>query len=215
MQQAQNIMTAAAFSLAIGKPLTRHWTVRLERQGISDKGAVEAIGRLLTLLRDHVRKTTGGEIAYIWERENAPTIGSHVHILLHLPAGYALRGHRSRRWLERISGKPYKTGASLTKRIGGTAKAHERNPEFYLANLMAVVAYGIKGTAADAAAMLELELVKPQGRIIGKRCGTSQNIGAKARAGYSETTAYSIGNENLNKPEIAEAIKIAMDERAA
>lgn len=38
---------------------------------------------------------------------------------------------------------------------------------------------------------------------------------AAIRAGYSENTAYSIGNENLSKPEIAAAIKIAMDERAA
>lgn len=37
---------------------------------------------------------------------------------------------------------------------------------------------------------------------------------AAIRAGYSEATAYSIGNENLSKPEIAEAIAIAKAERA-
>lgn len=37
---------------------------------------------------------------------------------------------------------------------------------------------------------------------------------AAIRAGYSAKTAYSIGEENLRKPEIAEAVKKAMDERA-
>jgi len=37
---------------------------------------------------------------------------------------------------------------------------------------------------------------------------------AAERAGYSAKTAYSIGQENLNKPEIAAAIQAAMNERA-
>lgn len=37
---------------------------------------------------------------------------------------------------------------------------------------------------------------------------------AAIRAGYSKKTAYAIGEENLRKPEIAEAIQKAMDERA-
>lgn len=36
---------------------------------------------------------------------------------------------------------------------------------------------------------------------------------AAERAGYSPKTAYSIGNENLSKPEIAKAIQAAMKER--
>jgi phage terminase small subunit len=38
---------------------------------------------------------------------------------------------------------------------------------------------------------------------------------AAIRAGYSEKTAYSIGQENLNKPEIKAAIDEAMEARAA
>ena len=37
---------------------------------------------------------------------------------------------------------------------------------------------------------------------------------AAIRAGYSQRTAYSIGQENLNKPEIKQAIDTAMNERA-
>lgn len=37
---------------------------------------------------------------------------------------------------------------------------------------------------------------------------------AAIRAGYSAKTAYSIGEENLRKPEIGQAIQAAMDKRA-
>lgn len=37
---------------------------------------------------------------------------------------------------------------------------------------------------------------------------------AAKRAGYSEKTAYSIGQENLNKPEIAEAVAVAFAARS-
>ncbi|WP_411290785.1 hypothetical protein, partial [Sphingorhabdus sp.] len=144
LRQAQDLIAAAQCALNIGKPLTRHLTVRLERQGIADADAAKAIGRLITLLRDHVRKTTVGEIAYIWSREHGVIIGGHVHILLHLPAGYIWQGKRVQRWIERVSGSRYKKGAIKTTRVGGTAKAHEQNPGLYLANLVTVVGYVIK-----------------------------------------------------------------------
>jgi hypothetical protein len=175
-------MAAAQYALAIGKPLTRHLTVRLERQGVSDANAVKAIGRLLTLLRDHVRKTAGGEIVYIWSREHGPLIGGHVHILLHLPAGYVWKGQRVQRWIERISGRAYRKGTIKTTRVGRTSKAHESNPNLYLANLATVVGYVIKGICPKAGAALQLERIEAQGRVMGKRCGRSQNISININA---------------------------------
>ena len=64
------------------------------QQGISDADAVKAVGKLSALLRDHVRKTTGGEIAYIWTQEYGAIICGHVHMLLHLPADYTWQGQR-------------------------------------------------------------------------------------------------------------------------
>jgi hypothetical protein len=180
LRQAQDLMAAAQCALAIGKPLTRHLTVRLERQGIVDADAVKAISRLITLLRDHVRKTTDGEIAYIWSREHGAAIGGHVHILLHLPSGYIWRGQRVIRWMEHISDRRYRTGTIKTTRVGGTAKAHEQNPALYLANLATVVGYIMKGTCPKAGEALQLERIKAQGRVMGKRCERSQNISTLA-----------------------------------
>jgi hypothetical protein len=176
LRQAQGLIAAAQYALHIGKPLTRHLTVRLEQQGIIDVDAVKAIGRLITLLRDHVRKTIGGDIAYIWTREHGPIIGGHVHILLHLPAGYMWQGQRVQRWMQLISDRSYQAGTIKTTRIGRTVNAHESNLVLYLANLAEVVGYLIKGTAPYASAALKLERVKAQGRVIGKRCGRSINI---------------------------------------
>ncbi len=181
LHQASGLIAAASYSLDCDKPLTRHLTVRLEQQGISDADAVNAIGKLLTLLRNHVKKKLGGEIAYLWAREYGANIDGHVHILLYIPNGYFWQGYRMRRWIEIVSGQPYKSGTIKTTRIGGTAKAHESNRNLYLANLMTVIGYVLKGSAKNAAAILELERVKSQGRIIGKRAGWSQNIGQAAR----------------------------------
>jgi len=187
LRQAQNLIAAAQCALRVGKPLTRHLTVRLERQGVSDADAVKAIGRLITLLRDHVRKTTGGEIAYLWSREHGAVIGGHVHILLHLPTGYIWQGRRVQLWVERVSGGPYKTGAIKTTRVGGTAKAHEQNPLRYLANLAEVVGYLIKGASPNAGVALELERIKAQGRVQGKRCGQSANIKGRSTTRRAST----------------------------
>jgi hypothetical protein len=55
------------------------------------------------------------------------------------------------------------------------------NPELHAINLDAVLTYVLKGASPDAASQFGLERLESGGRIIGKRCGTSQNIGAKAR----------------------------------
>jgi len=70
-------------------------------------------------------------------------------------------------------------GAIKITRVGGIAKAHESNRGLYLGNLATAVGYLINGTCPNAGAALELERIKAQGRVIGKRCGRSQNVGSR------------------------------------
>ena len=102
--------------------------------------------------------------------------GSHVHILMHVPLGAAWTYWRSRRWLERVTGRPYRKGVIHTSRIAGAVRAHVIAPERYLANLSVVVAYIVKGAAAGAATALELKRSQEGGRIVGKRVGWSQSL---------------------------------------
>lgn len=191
LDQAANIIEAAQFAAAAGMPFNRHLTIHWQQAGIPDEKAAWATGRFLKLAGDWITKRAGsaakirGEyasrFAWAWVRENGDRKGSHVHILLHLPAGTRI-GRMQRRWLRSITGKPYSASTIKTARIGGTAGAAQSAPAAYRANLAAVVGYVLKGASPAAARKLELQRLEGGGRVIGKRAATSQNIGTAARA---------------------------------
>lgn len=197
--QAKNIIEAAQFAAAIGLPFNRHVTIHWERAGVPDSRAAAATGRFLKLASDGIAKrcskleklsknqaSGSAQFAWVWVRENdaagGGAKGSHVHILLHLPASATWSGWRNRRWLERIAGKPYRAGIIRTARIGGTARAAALAPAVYQANLAAVVGYVLKSACPAAARALGLERLEAGGSVIGKRAATSQNIGPAARS---------------------------------
>ncbi|MFA9204984.1 MAG: hypothetical protein ACEQSH_00865 [Bacteroidia bacterium] len=57
------------------------------------------------------------------------------------------------------------------------------NPELHAINRQAALEYVLKGASAEAASQFGWEQLEPGGRIIGRRCNTSQNIGKAARCG--------------------------------
>jgi hypothetical protein len=173
LAQCRNLIASAMTAMETGRAFNRFITVHWESAGIADSEAMAATTAFLKALREWA-----GDTAYIWTRENGEGKGSHVHMLAHIPAGKHWRGALSRRWLERITGNPYKRGVILTRRIAG---AGQSDGALYQTNLLAVLAYILKGADLDAAAALGI-CHAPGGRIIGKRCGTSRNIGTgKAR----------------------------------
>jgi hypothetical protein len=181
--QAVNIIEAAGHAAALSLPLNRHITIHWGQAGILDCEAAAATGRYVKLVADCIAKR-GGRFACVWVRENGDGKGTHVHILAHIPAGFAL-ARMQRRWLRHISGRPYLKGTIKTTRIGGRLAAAQGLTEGYRANLREVVAYVLKGVSADSAAALGFDKLEPGGRIIGKRCGSSQNLGRQARVGMS------------------------------
>lgn len=189
LNQAANLIAAAQFAAAAGMPFNRHVTIHWEEAGIADERAAWATGRFLKLAGDWIAKRGGLELnqkhssrfAWGWVRENGQRKGSHVHILLHLPAGTRI-GSMQRRWLRSITGLPYSASTIKTARIGGTAGAAQSAPVAYEVNLAAVVRYILKGASPNAARELGLERLEASGRIMGKRAATSQNIGSAARA---------------------------------
>jgi len=176
--QVRALLLAIGRASAMGLPLNRHCTIHLERGGLTDAQAAMAVGAFLTLVRDWLRKC-GHPFAAVWVREDDDgdgSKGSHVHILLHLPAGVQWAGWRNRRWLERVTRRRYVAGTIRTRIIGGTSKAAWTAPERFDANLGAVSGYVAKGASPAAVAALGLERWQPSGRIIGKRWGRSQNL---------------------------------------
>lgn len=170
LKQAEGVIHAALHAERVGLPFNRHVTLRLEQVGVANADDVRAIGRFLKLFRDWL-SSQGHSTAYAWVRESGYVIGSHVHILLHVPPDVALTGSRSRKWMKLLTGGRYQRGAIRTKRLPKAA---------YAANLDNLLAYLCKGLAPADVAALGTGRHKPGGVIVGKRAGWSENVGQKA-----------------------------------
>ena len=178
-QQVGAIFAAVARASAIGLPLNRHWTVHWTRAGVTDNLAAASTGALLTLVRDWLRKQDH-RFACVWVRENDGGDGfkgSHVHILLHVPAELKWCGWRNRRWLERVTRRDYVARTGRTHVIGRSKSAARASPGAFDANLAVVTAYVTKEAPAGVLRALGFERHGEGGTVIGKRWGRSASLG--------------------------------------
>ncbi len=157
-----------------------HW----QAAGVPLEGMARATGRFTDLLAKALARH-GSATAWLWVHENGDTKGGHCHLLAHVPADHvAVITGLQRGWLRRITGKPYRARVIHSRPIGGRLGLESGNPELHALNLEVAFAYILKGAGPEAASRFALERLEPGGRIIGKRCGASQNIGMKARRTY-------------------------------
>ncbi|MEG3155315.1 hypothetical protein [Sphingomonas sp. RB1R13] len=177
-KQGRGIFAAVARANTIGLPLNRHWTVHWDLAGVTNDNAGAATRALLTLVRDWLRKQ-GHRFACVWVRENDEgdgSKGSHVHILLHVPAGVRWCGWRNRRWLERVTSNVYVKRTSRTRIVGRSARAAKTSPGSFLANLAVVCGYISKSAPARVLERLSVLHRAEMGAIVGKRWGRSQSL---------------------------------------
>jgi hypothetical protein len=179
--QIVNLSAAERHSTKIGLPFTRMVTIHWEAAGVPLAGMAKATGRFTDLMAKALARHGSGT-AWIWAHENGDGKGGHCHLLAHVPADLVpvLTGLQ-RGWLRRVAGTPYRARVILSKPIGGRLGLEAGNPELHAINLVAALAYVMKGAIPEAASQFGLDRLEPGGRVIGKRCGTSQNIGAQAR----------------------------------
>jgi hypothetical protein len=180
-KQVKDTFAAAERAVAIGLPFNRFVTIHLEALGFTDAKAGKAINRYLKLVGDYLTRR-GRRTAWRYVRENDEgdkRKGSHVHIYLHWPDGLSF-GRMQRKWVRALAGKRPPRRAVRTRRIGGSASAWRAAPDVYRVNLRRVLSYGLKGAPAAVAALYQLDRHEEGGRIIGKRCGQSQNLGGGA-----------------------------------
>lgn len=180
--QIANLSDSERHSRVIGLPFTRMITIHWKAAGVPLEGMAAATGQFINCLSKWLARR-GYHIAWLWVHENVGGKGWHCHILAHVPAKLVkpLRGAQMR-WLRAITGRPYKATVIRSDPIGGRLGLETSNPELHLVNARAALAYICKGApqaVLDAAGINQKH--KPQGLIIGRRCSTSQNIGATAR----------------------------------
>lgn len=176
-----NLEAAERHARAIGLPFTRMITIHWQAAGVALADMVKATGRFLDLLTKALARNEA-KTAWLWTLENGDRKGGHCHLLVHVPAALvSILTKLQKGWLRRITGKPYRARVIHSKPIGGRLGLEAGNPELHSINLAVALGYILKGADAKAAEQFGLARLEAGGRIIGKRCGTSQNIGANAR----------------------------------
>ena len=181
LAQVANLEAAERHAEMIGLPFTRMITIHWEAAGVPLAGMAHATGRFTDLMSKSLRRH-GSRTAWLWAHENGERKGGHVHLLAHVPAALVpVVTGLQKGWLRRITSTPYRPRVIHSKPIGGRLGLESGNPDLHDINLEVAVAYVLKGATDAAAAKFNLERLESGGRIIGKRCGTSQNVGAKAR----------------------------------
>jgi hypothetical protein len=183
--QIGNLRAAERHAGKIGLPFTRMISIHWQAAGVPLAGMTKATYRFTDLLRKALARH-GSRTAWLWTHENVPgnghDKGGHCHLLAHVRADLVpVITALQRGWLRRITGQPYRAGVILSKPIGGRLGLEVSNPDLHAVNLQVALAYVVKGASREAASQFGLERLEPGGRIIGKRCGTSENIATKAR----------------------------------
>lgn len=177
-----NLIAAARHANASGLPFTRMITVHWQAAGLGLDRMTNATGKFLDMLSKALARR-GSATAFLWVHENGDGKGGHCHILAHVPAALvAMVTRLQMRWLRKITGQPYRARVIKSDPIGGRLGLEASNATLHCINTAVSLAYLLKGASNEAAEIFGLDRLERGGRCIGKRCGTSQNIGAKARA---------------------------------
>jgi hypothetical protein len=176
-----NLEAAERHARVIGLPFTRMITIHWQASGVALTDMVKATGRFVDLLTKALARHKS-KTAWLWTLENGDRKGGHCHLLVHVPPALVpILIRLQKGWLHRITGNQYRARVIHSKPIGGRLGLETGNPELHAINLSVALGYILKGANAEAAKRFGLERLEAGGRIIGKRCGTSQNISAKAR----------------------------------
>ena len=184
--QVGNLINATRHAYIIGLPFTRMITIHWQAAGLSLEAMVTATGKFTDLLAKSLTRHGNGT-AWAWVHENGDGKGGHCHMLAHVPAALApIVAKLQKGWLRRITGKPYRARVICSKPIGGRLGLEVGNPDLHSINLDSALGYILKCASVAAASRCDLTRLERGGRVIGKRCGISQNIGAKARKADSE-----------------------------
>jgi len=181
LRQIVNLIEATRHAERIGLPFTRMITIHWQAAGVPLNAMANATGRYLDLFSKALARN-GSATAWLWVHENGRNKGGHCHLLAHVPAGLVpVITCLQKRWLRRIVGKPYRSRVIRSRPIGGRLGLENGNPPLHALNLENALRYVLKGSDDGAAEAFSLDRLEPGGRIIGKRCGVSQNIGPKTR----------------------------------
>lgn len=186
-RQAENMMEAIKFARHMGTPLTAHLTIHWGARTAGD----DTDGKRSAKLREGLDKwlqrqgVSGGLIA-IWVRERGRdtrsdqnTETTHLHMLMHLPKKYHRQGRPRPKLMQAINRLVARHGDGIVD----DRACHLTFPENPDGK------YFLKGATLRVWEEFQVpdkwRSRRGEGEIVGKRCGTTQNIGRAARNQYA------------------------------
>lgn len=176
------LVNAIRHTHIIGCPLNRFVTIDWDLAGVDEPW--KAQGRFLKYIRDWLA-CHGCEFAYVWIMERGSRLGLHSHMLLHIPPQLMPRMRAlQQRWLKH-SGVPRRKNGVDSRSIGHSslaAFAQGEGKKAYDANLQALENYVLKAAGAAARSKFNITGGTQYSPVVGKRAGTSRNLGKSAIA---------------------------------
>jgi hypothetical protein len=160
--QARNLLEAVLFASLIKLPLD--WFVTIQWSKAAPGGRPQ--DRLLRFFERAYQWLFRRQVtlAYLYVHEIGALGGLHTHVMIHMPRSLRKECERMMpQWLDSPACEGFIKAKPVEDRDGLTE-------------------YFLKGTEAEAAKTLGILRCTDEGKIQGKRCGTSENIGHKARA---------------------------------
>jgi hypothetical protein len=179
-EEVQKLIDAALYAYCRGQPLNRFVTINFAQAGFTGD-AHAAITTFCNAAGAWLLRHSGKSACYFWVLENAPGAGLHVHIGIHVPED--LRKdylERQRGWLK-AAGIAFVKRVLKSKRIKGSETLELDLPRYLGKGLRGLTLYFAKGLEPSQCEEFGVRH-KPQGIIIGKRCGFSATLGSAQRA---------------------------------
>ena len=160
---------AAGFADHLALPLNRFVTVDWE--SAECVGRMQDIqGRFLERMGKWLRYRNVTR-AYLWVIENERVKGLHSHILVHVPSEYLSDFNRN---------VPAWVDGDIDQSTVDVRRTRYWEGPSRLSGIKGRLRYILKGGDADVSVLHNVNQMH-QGTVVGKRCGTSQSLGAKSR----------------------------------
>lgn len=180
--RARNLLSADGFADEIGRPFNVAIDINWSKTSAED----DTHGHLLRAFRKAagrwLRENGAGGLTCAWVRERPthPVPRPNAHLNCHIPSAlYMPFVKNAHRFLPRGC-VAFEAEAIYIQLIGFTAEDHRRRSEYLL-----------KGAHTKARLKIRRKRIS-QGRIYGKRCGTSADIGLAARLRWQEQADVSV-----------------------
>jgi hypothetical protein len=188
-EYVENVIQAVGFAEQLHCPLNAHFTVTWFNpdDAIARKCQTAVLERY-----QKWAKYRGFRAAYTWSLERSPKLGVHSHILLHIPPAlrHELRRRMFKRWVTEVCGfwKDKMVRGRKVPRKLEPVRGEQRMTT--IADLERRTLYQVKDIEPDSelASLLPFHRLRKRndrgGSIVGKRVGTSRNIGAFYRTAH-------------------------------